>query len=71
MENNKSCFFKKLNWIGYAIGAIGVGYFLRVHQAHILQYIPYALLLLCPLMHLFGGHGKHCDHKKDESKHSH
>ena len=70
MENNRSCLLKKLNWIGYAIGAVGVGYFLWVHKAHVLQYIPYALLLLCPLMHLFGGHAKHCDHKKDDSKHT-
>ena len=70
-KNNKSCAFKILIWIGYAVGAVGVGYFLWVHKAHVLQYIPYALLLLCPLMHLFGGHGKHDDHKKDDSKHIH
>ena len=34
------------------------------HEVHILNALPYLLLLLCPLMHLFmhgGGHGGH-DH---------
>ena len=67
---------RKLSWIGYIIGGIGVGYFLWVHQAHVLQYLPFALLLLCPLMHLFGGHrhghnhGENCP-KKDDSTHTH
>jgi hypothetical protein len=28
MENNKHCLMKKLSWVGYAIGGVGVGYFL-------------------------------------------
>ena len=37
------------------------GFFLwEEHQAHLLGILPYGLLLLCPLMHLFhGGHGGH------------
>ena len=38
------------------------------HKVHILGALPYLLLLLCPLMHLFmhgGGHGHH-DHDKKE-----
>ena len=44
--------------------AIG-GYFLVTeHRAHIataIPYLPFLLLLACPLMHIFmhGGHGKH------------
>lgn len=35
-------------------------YILREHWAHALGMLPYALLLACPLMHLFhGGHGHH------------
>ena len=41
------------------IFAIGGGYYLWMrHQAHVLQYWPLVIFLLCPLMHLFG-HGKH------------
>lgn len=37
-------------------------YFLFIeHREHIFQFLPYLILLLCPLMHLFmhGGHGHH------------
>ena len=52
-----------------------VGYFLwSEHEAHVklaVPYLPFALLLLCPLMHLFmhGGHGGHGDHEshRDDS----
>jgi hypothetical protein len=51
--------------------AIAVFFLWEEHKAHILGALPYALLLLCPLMHLFhgghGGHGggdeKHKDHR--------
>jgi hypothetical protein len=47
--------------IGFAL--IAAFYLLREHYNHVLGYLPYVLLLACPLMHLFGhghgGHGKH------------
>lgn len=47
---------------------VGV-YLLREHWGHVLGVAPYALLLACPLMHLFmhGGHGGHGGH--DHGKH--
>ena len=46
--------------------AIAAFLLLGEHRVHALGYLPYALLLLCPLLHLFmhGGHGKgnHADH---------
>ena len=45
------------------------GYFLWTeHQAHVwaaVPYLPWLLLLACPLLHLFmhGGHGGHGDHR--------
>jgi hypothetical protein len=44
------------------IGFLAIAaYFLWTeHRAHVVQYLPFALLLLCPLLHLFhGGHGGH------------
>lgn len=38
----------------------GVGYWLYTyHYEHALGFLPYGILLLCPLMHIFmhGGHG--------------
>ena len=51
---------------------IAVGYWLYTyHYEHALGFLPYAILLLCPLMHIFmhggHGHGGHGDH----SKHNH
>lgn len=47
-----------LVFLGFAAIA---GFFLwEEHKAHILGVLPYALVLLCPLMHLFhGGYGDH------------
>lgn len=46
---------------------IAVGYWLYTyHYEHALGFLPYAILLLCPFMHIFmhgghghGGHGSH------------
>ncbi len=51
-----------------AVVVIAVFYLLREHWGHILGGWPYLVLLLCPLMHLFHGHGErhaHHDHRKD------
>ena len=48
------------------IGA--VSYFLLMeHRQHTFQALPFLIILLCPLMHLFmhGGHGGH-QHTDDE-----
>ncbi len=42
-----------------------IAYFLWTeHRAHTIQYLPFAILLLCPFMHLFmhHGHGGHAGH---------
>lgn len=35
---------------------IGLFYVVREHFVHVSQALPYLILLLCPLMHLFGHH---------------
>lgn len=49
-----------------AIGLIGAtSYFLFMeHREHLFEFLPYLILLACPLMHLLmhGGHGHHKHH---------
>ena len=43
--------------------------FILDHRAHALQWLPYALILACPLMHFFmpgHGHGGSHGHKDDK-----
>lgn len=43
--------------------AIGLFYLAREHFSHIAGNWPYLILLMCPLMHVFGhGHGGHGGH---------
>ncbi len=49
------------------IGLAVVGYWVYTyHWEHALGFLPYAILLLCPLMHVFmhgsHGHGGHSSH---------
>ncbi len=57
------------------IGA--ASYFLLIeHRQHLFQWLPYLIIALCPLMHIFmhrghsghGGHGHQGSHKPDESE---
>lgn len=51
---------------------IVIGYFLFTeHRAHVVAFLPYLLLLACPLMHFFmhGGHGHdHGSPKNDKNE---
>jgi hypothetical protein len=49
-----------LAWTAAAL--IAVFYLLREHWGHVLGWWPYLVLMLCPLMHLMHGHGRH--HRK-------
>lgn len=43
---------------------IAAFFLITEHTAHFFGFLPYALLLLCPLLHLFmhRGHSDHADH---------
>ena len=62
------------NWYFFGFLAIA-GYFLFTeHRAHVLPYLPFLLLLACPLMHFFmhrgHGHGGHEYGESGEHEHS-
>lgn len=54
-----------------------IGFFLITeHGAHLLGILPWLLLLACPLMHIFHGHGHHggdnkTDREDQETHHHH
>jgi hypothetical protein len=53
-----------------ALAALGA-YLLWTHTGHVAYALPYLLLLVCPLMHLFGHrHGRHAgrDHSSEVPK---
>ncbi|MBK24523.1 MAG: hypothetical protein CME70_11065 [Halobacteriovorax sp.] len=55
---------------------LGIGYWVYTyHLEHALGLLPYSILLLCPLMHIFmhgdhghGGHGHHDSHRSDSEE---
>ena len=57
-------------WLGLCLFLAVAAFFLwEEHRAHILGALPYALVLLCPFIHLFmhRGHGGHdATHSGDE-----
>ena len=59
----KSSFWKSRTGISLcAFVAIAAVLLVLEHRAHALQWLPFALLLACPLLHLFHGHGGHGGH---------
>jgi hypothetical protein len=53
------------------LAVIGLFYLVREYYGHAWQILPYLILLLCPLMHLFGlHHGAHSPSEtvKDETR---
>ncbi len=47
----------RIAWIVFAV--IAAFYLWTEHRAHLLGILPFLILLICPLMHIFmhGGHG--------------
>ena len=55
-------FWRSRTGVVFIIFAVAVAaYLLFSHTAHVFQWLPFGLILLCPLMHIFmhGGHGGH------------
>jgi hypothetical protein len=48
-----------VRWVFWAFALVGTYFLITEHRAHVYEYLPYVLLLACPLLHLFHGHGGH------------
>ena len=60
-ENTPSPFWRsKVGVVLIMLFAIGAFYLVREHFGHVSPYLPYLILLVCPVMHFFGhNHGGH------------
>jgi hypothetical protein len=62
----------KINWILIAFLAVAGFFLFTEHRAHLFGFLPWLLLLACPLMHLFmhhghGGHAQGADPRNGQS----
>lgn len=60
-------------WILIGFLSVAAYFLITEHRAHLggaLNYLPFLLLLACPLMHLFmhHGHGGHAEHPQLKDK---
>ncbi len=68
--STKQFFRSRTGLVLLAFLAIAAFFLITEHTAHVFGILPYALLLLCPVLHLFmhrghgdhGGHGDNHDH---------
>ena len=53
-----------------SIAALAAAYVLIAHRVHVLEWLPFAFLLACPLMHIFmhGSHGHHQQSAEDSRR---
>lgn len=66
-----STFFRsRTSVVLVAFLAIAAFFLLTEHTAHVFGVLPYALLLLCPLLHVFMHHGHDGQSSHDEEQHS-
>ncbi|WP_299975575.1 DUF2933 domain-containing protein [uncultured Pseudoteredinibacter sp.] len=69
----KQSFWFSSNGLAALILIGAVSYFLLMeHREHLFQALPFLILLLCPLMHIFmhggHGHGGHGEHGGNDDK---
>ena len=56
----------KLRWVFWGFVAIAAFFLITEHAAHLYGALPFLLILVCPLMHVFGHHG-HGGHRHDDA----
>ena len=58
--------FSAANVALYGFLAIAAFYLIAEHRAHLLGWLPFLIILACPLLHVFM-HGKHGGHGGDKN----
>ncbi|WP_231934098.1 DUF2933 domain-containing protein [Bordetella bronchialis] len=60
MHLSQRAHVRRGRWVLYGFLAVAAFFLWTEHRAHLLGFLPYLLVLACPLMHLFHhGHGQH------------
>jgi hypothetical protein len=57
----------------WVLSALALFYLVTEHRAHLFGWLPFLLILACPLMHIFmhrGHHHAYHDRGRDEAHHS-
>lgn len=57
---------RRLRWAFYGFLGVAAFFLIGEHRTHLLGVLPYIILLLCPLLHVFG-HGGHQSHDSSSS----
>ena len=55
----------RINWVLIGFLAIAAFFLLSEHRAHAFGLLPFLLLLVCPLMHIFMHRGHDKEHRHD------
>jgi Protein of unknown function (DUF2933) len=66
---NPTAFSRPIAIAALSFALVAAFYRLREHWGHALGALPYLLLLACPLLHLFHGHGGHGHNHADGGGH--
>ena len=64
-ERDDGAWRTRAKWAFGGFFLVAAFFLLAEHRAHVLPYLPWLILLACPLMHVFmhGKHGSHGGHR--------
>lgn len=69
-EYNGNTRSSRAKWAFAVFAIIGAFFLLAEHRAHVVPFLPWLILLACPLMHMFmhGGHRGHGGDRGSENR---
>lgn len=66
-SHRKNGWRSKANWALVGFLLVAAYFLITEHRAHVIDFLPFILVLACPLLHLFmhrdHGHGANRDHE--------
>lgn len=65
VSNARLVFAGRGRWVFVCLAAVGLAAIAYAHRVHVVAWLPYLMLLACPLMHLFMFHGHGGGHERE------